>query len=186
MKISFAPHYQSRLPPSERVQVRDSKGWRTAGADELAAICADGGEVSVIGIPRHLLERWWKLAESNQITKGFDGYGREIAEYFVYKNWPLTAPVLMEAVASGGKRDKALVRSNPMRFASGVGTLTACINLGGESAAIALGAKPARIRIILEPGEGLMMPASGVRWNRSSIDGADLAVTLLIGTLKPQ
>jgi hypothetical protein len=183
VKIRNAPRYQGRLPLEDRVQVRDSTGWRAASADELGAICADDGDVSVIGIPRHLLERWWKLAEADHITKGFDGYGREIAEYFVYKNWRLTAPVLMEVVAAGGKRDKALMPSHPMRFATGVGTLSACINLGGENAAIALKADSRRVRIILEPGEGLLMPADGVLFNRSVLGGSELAVTLLIGSL---
>jgi hypothetical protein len=37
--------------------------------------------------------------------------------------------------------------------------------------------------VILEPGEGLTFPASGVLWNRSGIGNSDLAVTLLIGSL---
>jgi hypothetical protein len=40
-----------------------------------------------------------------------------------------------------------------------------------------------RIRIILEPGEGLMVPVSGVRWNQSTLGNSELAVTLLIGSL---
>jgi len=168
------------------VQVFRSTGWRAARADEVATICADDGDVSIIGIPRHLLKRWWSLAESDHIDKGFEGYAREIAEYFAYKNWSLPATPLMEVVASGRPRDRALVSSNTMRFASGVGTLFACINLSDENAAIAIKAQPARIRVILEPGEGLMMPSAGVRWNRSTLGNSDLAVTLLIGELAPQ
>jgi len=147
---------------------------------------ADDGDVSIIGIPRHLLKRWWSLAESDHIDKGFEGYAREIAEYFAYKNWSLPATPLMEVVASGGKRDKRLVPSNPMRFCCGVGKLFACINLDDENAAIALKAELGRIRIILEPGEGLLMPSAGVLFIRSTIGNSDLAVTLLIGELAPQ
>ena len=67
----------------------------------------------------------------------------------------------MSVVAAGGKRDEALVPSHPMRFAEGVGTLIAAINLDDENAAIAVGTETAKIRVILEPGEGLTFPASG-------------------------
>jgi hypothetical protein len=149
-------------------------------------MCADDGDVAIIGIPQHLLKRWWSLAESDHIDAGFGSYAREVADYFEYKNWVLPANVLMEVVASGAKRNKRLIPSHPMRFANGVGTLFACIHLGDENAAFALKAESARIRIILEPGEGLMMPASGVLWNRSPLGNSDLAVTLLIGELLPQ
>ena len=45
--------------------------------------------------------------------------------------------------------------------------MVACINLDDENAAIAFKAESGRIRIILEPGEGLMFPERGVLWNRS-------------------
>ena len=185
MKIRHAPRYQSRLTVGERLQVLRSNGWKPASADELAAMCTGGGDdVAVIGIPRHLLKRWWDLAESDQVSTGFEGWAREIADYLEYKNWfALPANVLMEVVAAGGKHDKKLVPSNPMRFANGVGRALACINLGDENAAIALKAERTRIRIILEPGEGLMLPVSGVRWNRSTLGRSELAVTLLIGSL---
>jgi hypothetical protein len=187
VKICQAPRYQGRLTLAKRLQVFRSKGWRPATANELATICADDGDVSVIGIPQHLLKRLWSLAESDHITTGFEGFAREIAEYIEYKNWiTLPANVLMELVASGGKRDKALIPSNPMRFGTGVGTLIACINLDDENAAIALKAESGRIRIILEPGEGLMLPESGVLWNRSTLGNSDLAVTLLIGSLSTE
>ena len=185
MKICYAPRYQGRLALAERLQIRVSTGWRTVNAKELATICADDGEVSIIGIPQHLLKRWWNMAETDDVT-GFEGYARELAEYFAYKNWSLPATPLMEVVASGGRRDKRLVPSNPMRFGSGVGTLIACINLDDENAAIALKAELGRIRIILEPGEGLLMPSAGVLFNRSTLGNSDLAVTLLIGELAPQ
>jgi hypothetical protein len=168
------------------VKVFDSGVWRVANAGELAAMCADDGDLTVIGIPLRLLKRWWSIAEADQITAGFDGYAREVADYFKYKNWILPAPTLVEVVAGGGKRDRPLVPSNPMQFANGVGTLRALINLGEETAGIALGAEPAQIRVILEPGEGLMMPAGGVLWNRSTLGSSELAVTLLIGELTPQ
>ena len=186
MKICYAPRYQGRLAFAERVQVFRSTGWRAARADEVATICADDGDVSIIGIPRHLLKRWWSLAESDHIDKGFEGYAREIAEYFAYKNWSLPATPLMEVVGSEDEGDRPLVPSNPMQFANGVGTLFACINLGDENAAIALDAQSSRIRVVLEPGEGLMLPARGVLWNRSTLGNSDLAVTLLIGELAPQ
>ncbi len=185
MKISYAPRYQGRLTLAERLQIRVSTGWRTVNAKELATICADDGDVSIIGIPQHLLKRWWNMAETDDVT-GFEGYARELVEYFAYKNWSLPATPLMEVLASVGRRDKRLVPSNPMRFGSGVGTLIACINLDDENAAIALKAEPGRIRIILEPGEGLLMPSAGVLFNRSTLGNSDLAVTLLIGELAPQ
>ena len=185
MKISYAPRYQGRLTLAERLQIRVSTGWRTVNAKELAAICADDGDVSIIGIPQHLLKRWWSMAETDDVT-GFEGYARELVEYFAYKNWSLPATPLMEVLASVGRRDKRLVPSNPMRFGSGVGTLFACINLDDENAAIALKAELGRIRIILEPGEGLLMPSAGVLFNRSTLGNSDLAVTLLIGELAPQ
>ncbi len=73
-----------------------------------------------------------------------------------------------------------------MRFGSGVGTLFACINLDDENAAIALKSDVGRIRIILEPGEGLRFPESGIVWNRSRLGNSDLAVMMLIGALSPQ
>ena len=185
MKISYAPRYQGRLTLAERLQIRVSTGWRTVNAKELATICGDDGDVSIIGIPQHLLKRWWSLAETDDVT-GFEGYARELVEYFAYKNWSLPATPLMEVLASVGRRDKRLVPSNPMRFGSGVGTLIACINLDDENAAIALKAELGRIRIILEPGEGLLMPSAGVLFNRSTLGNSDLAVTLLIGELAPQ
>jgi len=185
VKICQAPRYQGRLTLAERLQIRVSTGWRTVNAKELATICADDGDVSIIGIPQHLLKRWWNLAETDDVT-GFEGYARELVEYFAYKNWSLPATPLMEVLASVGRRDKRLVPSNPMRFGSGVGTLIACINLDDENAAIALKAEPGRIRIILEPGEGLLMPSAGVLFNRSTLGSSDLAVTLLIGELAPQ
>ena len=185
MKICYAPRYQGRLTLPERLQIRVSTGWRTVNAKELAAMCADDGDASIVGIPQHLLKRWWRLAETDDVT-GFDGYARELAEYFAYKNWSLPATPLMEVVASGGNHDKRLVPSNPMRFGSGVGTLIACINLDDENAAIALKVELGRIRIILEPGEGLLMPSAGVLFNRSTLGSSDLAVMLLIGELASQ
>lgn len=167
------------------MQVFDSAAWRPASADELAAMCADDGDLSVIGIPRRLLKRWWTLAESGDdaLAQGFGGFGREIAEYFEYKNWRWPVVALMDVVGSDGQRDGALISSRPMRFSSGVGTLLACINLDDKDLAIAVGSESARIRIILEPGEGLIMPAGGVLWNRSALRNSDLSVTLLIGSL---
>ncbi|MGA7871222.1 MAG: hypothetical protein WCA22_10015 [Candidatus Binatus sp.] len=190
MKIRDAPRYQSRLTPAERVQVFDSSKWKPASADELAAWTGNrepsADDVLVIGIPRHLLKRWWSLAESDHITKGFEGYGREVAEYFEYKKWRWPVLALLEVVAAGGKGDRALVPSNPMRFGNGVGTLFACINLGEENAAIAIDAGSGRIRVILEPGEGVMLPESGIRWNRSALGGSDVAITMLIGELSTE
>jgi hypothetical protein len=185
VKICYAPRYQGRLAFAERVQVVCSTGWRAARADELATMYADDGNVSIIGIPRHLLKRWWELAESDQVSTGFEGFAREIAEYFEYKNWfALPANLLMEVVAaSGDKHDNELVPSDRMRFANGVGRALAWINLSDENASIALEAERMRIRIILEPGEGLMVPVSGVRWNQSTLGNSELAVTLLIGSL---
>lgn len=184
-RICDAPRYQSPLTLAERVQVFDSSAWRPASADELAAMCADDGDLSVIGIPRRLLKQWWSLAESDDdaLAQGFEGFGREIAEYFEYKNWSWPALALLEVVASESHRDRALIPSRPMRFSSGVGTLLACINLDDKNLAIALGSVSARIRVILEPGEGLMLPEGGVLWNRSALVNSDLAVTLLIGLL---
>jgi hypothetical protein len=181
VKICHAPRYQGRLTLAKRVHVFRSKGWRPATANELAAICGDDGDVSIIGMPQHLLKRWWNLAEADDFTTGFEGFAREIAEYLAYKNWVVPGPFLMTVEASGGKRDKTLIPSNPMRFGTGLGTLIACVNLDDENAAIALKAESGRIRIILEPGEGLMLPESGVLWNRSALGDTELAVTLLIG-----
>jgi hypothetical protein len=182
VKICQAPRYQGRLPLAKRLQVFRSKGWRPATANELAAMCADDGDISIIGIPGHLLKRWWSLAETDDFTTGFEHYAREMAEYLVYKEWVVSAPLLMTVVASGGNHDRALVKSNPMRFGNGVvGMMIACINLDDESAAVALEAESGRIRIVLEPGEGLMFPERGVLWNRSKLGNSDLAVTLLIG-----
>ena len=182
MKICQASRYQGRLTPAKRLQVFRSKGWRAATANELTAICSDDGDVSIIGIPGHLLKRWWSLAETEDFTTGFEHYAREMAEYLTYKNWIEPGHFLMTVVASGGGRDKALIPSNPMRFGNGaVGTLIACINLDDENTAVALKAESGRIRIILEPGEGLMFPESGVLWNRSKLGNSDLAVTMLIG-----
>jgi hypothetical protein len=186
VKIRHAPRYQSRLKLTERVQVLDSSGWRPVKVDEMASIGADDGDVEIIGIPRHLLKRWWILVESDLIATGFEGFAYEIALYFQYKNWNLPAVPLMEVVGSDAQGDRPLTQSNTMRFGNGVGTLLACVNLGDENAAIALEAESARIRVILEPGEGLMMPASGVLWNRSTLDSSELAVSLLIGELTPQ
>jgi hypothetical protein len=186
VKICHAPRYQGRLAVAERLQVLRSNGWKPASADELAAMCAaDGeGDVAVIGIPLHLLKRWWELVESDQVSTGFEGWGRELVEYLKYKSWFALPPnVFMEVVAAGGKQDKKPVPSNPMRFSNGVGTALACINLSDENAAIALKVERTRIRIILEPGEGLTFPVSGVRWNRSVLGRAELAVTLIIGSL---
>ena len=184
MKICQAPRYQGRLTLAKRLQVFRSKGWRPANANELAAMCADDGDVSIIGTPGHLLKRWWSLAETDDFTTGFEHYAREMAEYLAYKNWRVSANLLMTVVASGGGRDKALIPSTPMQFGKGaVGTLIACVNLDDENAAVALKAESGRIRIILEPGEGLMLPESGVLWNRSKLGDSDLAVTLLIGSL---
>jgi hypothetical protein len=186
VKICHAPRYQGRLTLAKRLQVFRSKGWRAATANELAAMCADDGDLSIIGIPGHLLKRWWSLAEADDFTTGFEHYAREMAEYLAYKNWILSANLLMTVVASGGKHDRALVPSNPMRFGVAVGTMIACINLDDENAAIAVKADSGRIRIILEPGEGLMFPERGVLWNRSKLGNSDLAVTLLIGSVSPQ
>ncbi|HMD04235.1 MAG TPA: hypothetical protein VKG68_03105 [Candidatus Binatus sp.] len=169
---------------AERLQVFEAGGWRSTDADELATMCDDNGDLSVIGIPRHLLKRWWDMAERDATDAEFKSYSLEIAQYFQYKNWSIpTVNVLMSVVAAGGKRDEALVPSHPMRFAEGVGTLIAAINLDDENAVIAAGTESAKIRVILEPGEGLTFPASGVLWNRSVLGDSDLAVTLLIGSL---
>src|SRR5271156_2462450 len=183
-RICTAARYQGRMTLSERIQVFEATGWRSAHADELAAICADNGDVSVIGIPRHLLKRWWDIAERNDADAEFKLYSLEIAQYFQYKNWSIpSVNVLMSVVAAGGNRDEALVPSHPMRFVEGVGTLFAAVNLDDENAAIAVGAESAKVRVMLEPGEGLTFPATGVLWNRSVLGDSDLAVTLLIGSL---
>jgi hypothetical protein len=181
VKICQAPRYQGQLTLAERLQVLRSKGWKAATANELEAMCADDGDLSIIGIPGHLLKRWWSLAETGDLTTGFEHYAREMVEYLTYKNWIEPGPFLMTVVASGGKHDRRLVPSNPMRLGGGaVGTLITCINLDDENAAIAIKAESGRIRIFLEPGEGLMFPEHGVLWNRSKLGNSDLAVTLLI------
>jgi hypothetical protein len=187
VKIRHAPRYQSRLTLAERVQVLDSSGWPLANADEIASMGDDDGDVAIIGIPRHLLKRWWSLVESDHVTTGFEGYAREIAEYFMYKNWILPANAVMEVAGSDGHGDGALVPSHPTRFSTGVGKLLACINLGDENAAIAFGAASAQIRVVLEPGEGVMLPVGGaILWGRSTLGSSDVAVTLLIGELTSQ
>ena len=187
-RICHAARYQGRLTLAQRVQVFEFGQWRPATAEELAAICAGVGEgaVSVIGIPGHLLKRWWKLAESDPGTGAFDIFGTDIAAYFVYKEWPLQAPLLIEVVGSEDEPDKPLIQSRDMRLGSGVGTVLACINVDEENAAVALGTESGRIRIILEPGEGLMLPSTGVLWNRSALDGSGPAVTMLLAVLSPE
>lgn len=200
MKIRHAARYQSARKLAERVQVLDASAWRSANAGEMASLCIEsvgsaGGDVSVIAIPKHLLKRWWKLAESGDgdltnIGPGFESYAREVAEYCNYKNWPLPSDAVMEVVVSGGEdrasgADDALAlqSSRATRFSGGVGMTLACINLGDEELAIVLGAESGRIRVILEAGEGVMLPERGVLWNRMTIGSSDLAVTLIIGTL---
>ena len=120
---------------AERIQVFEAAGWRSADANELATMCADNGDVSVINLPRHLLKRWWGMAESKDTAAEFKSYSFEIAQYFQYKQWSIpTVNVLMSVVAAGGKCDEALVPSHPMRFAEGVGTLTAAIKVPTPSA----------------------------------------------------
>ena len=200
MKIRHAARYQSARKLADRVQVLDASGWRRANAGEMASLCTESvgsadGDVSVIAIPKHLLKRWWKLAESGDgdltnIGPGFESYAREVAEYFNYKNWPLPSDAVMEVVVSGGE-DRAsgaddafaLQSSRATRFSGGVGMTLACINLGDEELAIVLDAESGRIRVILEAGEGVMLPERGVLWNRMTIGSSDLAVTLTIGTL---
>jgi hypothetical protein len=186
VKICHAPRYQGRLTLAKRLQVFRSKGWRPATANELAELCADDGDLSIIGIPGHLLKRWWSLAEADDFTTGFEHYARDMAEYLTYKNWIEPGHFLMMVLASGVKHDRALVPSSPMRFGDAVGTMLACINLDDENAAVAVKADSGRIRIILEPGEGLMFPERGVLWNRSKLGNSDLAVTMLIGLVSPQ
>lgn len=190
LRICNAPRYQSPLTLAQRLQI-DSNGWRLPTAEELAAICPrDGepGDVSVIAIPRHLLKQWWKLAEASdgdptQVAAGFKGYAREVAAYFEYKSWTLPPDAVMEVLVSDTERESASQPSQATGFSGGVGKLLACINLGDQSLAIALGAENARIRVMLEPGEGLMLPASGALWNLSTRDNTDPAITLLIGLL---
>jgi hypothetical protein len=223
-RIGHAARYQSRLTLSERVQVFDSTGWQPASASELAATRSDNGtpsptDVAVIAIPKHLLKRWWSLAEAGDddltdLSAGFENYAREVAEYFNYKNWMLPADAVMEVVVSEGARNAdegdgvtalGLQSSRATRFSAGVGTTLACINLGDANVAIVLGAessgqagdqagepanicaeKLAPIRVILEPGDGVMLPAGGILWNRSTLGTADVDVLLLIGLLSPK
>lgn len=144
------------------------------------------GDVWVIGIPGHLLRRWWSLAESDRKATGFEAFGTDVATYFVYKEWPLQAPLLIEVVGSEDEPDKPLIQSRDMRLVGGVGTVLACINVDEENAAVALGTESGRIRAILEPGEGLMLPSTGVLWNRSALDGSGLALTMLLAVLSPR
>jgi hypothetical protein len=192
-RIRHAARYHSRLTIAERVQVLDAGRWRPADATELAEGADDGvaaaREVSVIAIPRHLLRRWWDLAESRDgdlagISPGFERYAREVAEYFNYKRWELPARAVLEVVAAASDGDAAALQpSRPTHFRGGVGMLIACINLGDDKLAIVLGAESAQIRVMLEPGEGVMLPASGILWNRSAPAEGELAITLLIGLL---
>ncbi len=92
----------------------------------------------------------------------------------------------MEVVASDGEHDVAPQPSRATRFSGGVGTLLACINLGDENVSIVLGAESARIRVILEPGEGVMLPACGILWSLSRPGSSDPVVTLLIGSLSSE
>jgi len=185
VKIGHAPRYQCRLTLAERLQGFRSKGWRPATANELPAWCADGGgDLSIVGIPGHLLKRWWSLAETEDFTSGFEGYAREMVEYLTYKNWIKPGPFLMTVVASAGNHDSALVPSNPMQFSGGaVGAMVACINLDDENAAIAFEVESGRIRVILEPGEGVLFPERSILWNRSRIGNSELAVLLLVGSV---
>jgi hypothetical protein len=188
LRICHAARYQSRLTLAQRVQVFEFGRWRPAAAEELAAICAGvgDGEVSIIGIPGHLLKRWWKLAESDRSTRAFEVFGNDVATYFVYKEWPLQAPLLIEVVSSEDEPDEPLIQSRGMRLGGGVGTVLACINVDEENAAVALGTESGRIRVMLEPGEGLMLPSTGVLWNRSALDGSGLALTMLLAVLSPE
>jgi hypothetical protein len=189
VKICHASRYQSRLSLAERVKVLDSTGWRPAGEEELTTICADAGDVSVVAIPRHLLKRWWSMAESDDdfahTPAGFESYAREIAEYFNYKRWDLPADAVMEVVVADSAKQPPQ-SSRATRFSGGIGKLLACLNLGDENIAIDLDEDPTRIRVVLEAGEGVMLPSAGIWWSRSALDGTELTVTLLIGTLSSQ
>lgn len=187
--ICHAPRYQSRLTIADRVQVFDGDRWRPLSASESTAPSANA--VSVIAIPKHLLKRWWKLAESSDrelsnLSAGFQRYAREVAEYFSYKDWALPPDAVMEVVASDGQRDSAMQPSEVTRFSRGFGRLLACVNLDDQNLSIALGRDSARIRVILEPGVGVMIPASGILWSRSAPGASNPSVTLLIGSLSPE
>jgi len=89
-------------------------------------------------------------------------------------------------VSSEDEPDGPLIQSRDMRHSGGVGTVLACINVDQKNAAVALGTESGRIRVVLEPGEGLMLPSTGILWNRSALDGSGLAVTMLLAVLSPE
>jgi len=146
-------------------------------------MCVEDGDISVIGIPGHLLKRWWSLAEKDDVTTGFDDYARELAEYFNYKSWELPRDAVMEVVASCSERELEPQSLLATRFSKALGQLHACINLGDENSAIGLGVRPPAVRVILEPGEGLIFPAAAELWSCSTVGNSNLAVTLLIGSI---
>jgi hypothetical protein len=190
VRICHADRYQSRLTIADRVQVFESGRWRAATADELDACTrredSTTGDLSVFAIPKHLLKRWWDLAESGDsvnINPGFEHYARELAEYFNYKSWDLPSDAVMEIVVSSSEHAAEPQPLHATQFNKARGRLHACINLGEENSAISLGAQPADVRVILEPGEGVMFPNADVLWSRSTVGSSDLSVTLLIGSI---
>jgi len=191
-RICHAARYQSRLTLAERLQAFHDAAWRTVSASELTALTnseRSARDVSVIAIPKHLLKRWWSLVESDKdgLDAGFRLYSREIAEYLNYKGWALPPGALMEAVAIDQARETPWMKSSAAtRFANGLGTLLAVINLGDEELGMVLGDESVRIRIILEPGEGVMLPRVDILWDLSIVSRSNLTTVLLIGLLSPQ
>jgi hypothetical protein len=140
--------------------------------------------VAVFAVPEHLLSLWWETAGGGpEGAVELEPFARAFAGFARFKRMPLPDRCTFVVLATP-----------PGMVAEGLGEPAsvadvAGVNLGEETAAVVLcnlppGAPAAGpdyplVRLILEPGEGLWLPA-GLTWSRCTLQTRELELWLAV------
>jgi hypothetical protein len=161
-------------------------GWRPATDAELALLVEDpvaGAPATqssqLFTIPAHLRSQWWVVADGLTDTPmgdspAYQGFVRAVASFLAFKGLPLPGRCAFDVVLSPGKARTF----SPGLDAGGAGqtaplsSTVACVNLGDGPVSLVFLNLPAdrlraileagpdypRVRLFLEPGEGVWLP----------------------------
>jgi hypothetical protein len=158
-------------------------------------------EVALFLLPRHLVARWWALADAapdEGPLPGFDAFAQAVLELFRFKALPLPEPARCEAIAiaCGHRAGTSPVADAAAHGAAGPRLLA---NLGPRAAHVVLlpvadqqiarglrylrdAPETALLRVRLDPGDGLWLPATDLLLD---FEGEDADEAIVVLCLRP-
>jgi hypothetical protein len=166
-RFVVAPHFHVPGDWAARVQLGTSTSWRAATGSELDQMVHDpaaplsrealDASLCLFALPRHLHEGFWRLLEQARergdfSAKGFDAFVAEVARFLAFKQ--MSPPV-------GAVFDLVVNQPDSSCDLTGEMPVWGLIHLGEGAASIVLSPGPdlPLLRIRIDPGEGVRLPA---------------------------